>query len=68
MNSSSRASNHVSVNYYLDTDVLGNESVPNIIINETVNVFLKLQSPFLVISNHSSFRVLFDKIASVYFI
>jgi len=46
MNSSSRASNHVSVNYYLDTDVLGNESVPNIIINETVNFFLKLQSAF----------------------
>jgi len=40
MNSSSRASNHVSVNYYLGNDVLGNESVPNIIINETVNFFL----------------------------
>jgi len=46
MNSSSRVSNHVSVNYYLDTDVLGNKSVPNIIINETVNFFLKLQSAF----------------------
>jgi len=29
---------------------------------------LKLQSAFLVISNHESFRVLFDKVASVYFI
>jgi len=32
------------------------------------NFFLKLQSAFLVISNHNSFRVLFGKIASVYFI
>jgi len=29
---------------------------------------LKLQSAFLVISNHKSFRVLFDKVAPVYFI
>jgi len=30
--------------------------------------FLKLQSSLLVISKHNSFQVLFDKIASVYFI
>ena len=29
---------------------------------------LKLQSAFLVISNHNSFRALFDKIASVYLV
>jgi len=46
---------------------IGNESVPKIIINNIINVFFKLQSAFLVIANHNSFRVLFDKIASVYF-
>jgi len=44
-----------------------NESVHEIIINDTINVFLTAIS-ILVISNHNSFRVLFDKIASVYFI
>jgi len=39
---------------------IGNESVPTIF-------FLKLQSAFWI-SNHISFRVMFDKIASVYFI
>ena len=37
---------------------IGSESVPKIIINDTI----------WVISTHNSFRVLFDKIASVYFI
>ena len=47
---------------------LGNESVPNIIISNTINLFFKAAISILVISNHNSFRVLFDKIASVYFI
>ena len=46
---------------------IGIESVPQIIINDTVNFFLTAIS-ICVISNHNSFRVLFDKIASVYFI
>jgi len=47
---------------------IGNESVPKIVINNAVNLFFKTATSFLVISNHSSFRVLFDKIASIYFI
>jgi len=47
--------------------VIGNESVPKIIIIDTINLFLTAIS-ILVTSNHDSFRVLFDKIASVYFI
>jgi len=39
----------------------GNESVPKIIINDTINLFFSI----LVILNHNSYRVLFDKIASV---
>jgi len=46
---------------------IGNENVPKIIINNTQKIFLTAISIFLV-SNHNSFRVLFDKIASVYFI
>jgi len=42
--------------------------VPKIIINDTVNFFLKLHSAFLVILNHNSFRVLFDKILPDIFI
>ena len=37
---------------------LVNESVPKIIINNTINLFLAAIS-ILVISNHNSFRVLF---------
>jgi len=37
-------------------------------INKTANLFFKLKSAFLLISNHNSFRVLFHKIASVYFL
>ena len=47
---------------------IGNESLSKIIINDTI-FFLKLHViDILVISNRNSFRVLFDKIASVYFI
>ena len=41
--------------------------MPKIIINNTTNLFFKTTVSILLISNHSSFRVLFDKIASVYF-
>jgi len=44
------------------------KSVPKIIMNDTIYVFCKTAIRILVISNHNSFRVLFDKIASVYFI
>jgi len=43
------------------------ESVPKIMLNNTLNLFLTAISVF-VISNHNSFRALSDKIASVYFI
>jgi len=47
----------------------GNEIVPKIIMNDRINLFLKTVISILLISNHNSFRgVLFDKIASVYFI
>jgi len=42
-----------------------NESVP---INDTIYLFFKTAIIILVISSHDSFRVLFDKIASAYFI
>jgi len=48
---------------------IGNESFPKIILNDTTNVFFfKTVISMLVISNHVSFRVLFDKIVSVYFL
>ena len=43
----------------------GNEDVPKIIINDTIDLFLELQS---ATSKHNSFKAMFDKIASVYFI
>jgi len=47
----------------------GGESVPKIIPKwHDEFISFKLQSAFFLISNHDSFRVLFDKIASVYFI
>jgi len=46
---------------------IGNESVRKIIINDTIKLFLTAIS-ILVVSNRNSFWVLFDKIASVYFI
>jgi len=51
-----------------DCWLMGNESLPEIIINNRVNLFRKTAIRILVISSHNSFRVLFDKIASVYFI
>jgi len=45
----------------------GNETVPKIIINNTISLFLAAIS-LLLISNHNWFRVLFDRIPSVYFI
>jgi len=46
----------------------GSGNVPKIILNDTVNLFFEAAISILEISNHNSFRVLFDKIASVYFI
>jgi len=40
---------------------IGNENVPKIIINNTRNSFRKTAIGILLISNHNSFRVLFDK-------
>jgi len=51
-----------------DQSVIGNRNVPKIIINNTINVLFKTAINMLVISNRNSFRVLLDKIASVYFI
>ena len=48
-------------------DHMENESMPKILTNDTMNIFLNCNQRF-AISNHSSSRVLFDKIASVYFI
>jgi len=44
--------------------------VPKITISNTIglNLFFKTAISILLISNHNSFRVLFDKIPSVYFI
>ena len=42
--------------------------MPKIVINETINLFLKTAISILVISNYNSFRVLFGKIVSVHFI
>ena len=41
------------------------ESVPKIIINDTINLVFKTASSILVISNDNIFQVLFDKIANV---
>ena len=40
--------------------------MPKIKTDNTINSFFKTAISILVISNHDSFRVLFDKIASVY--
>jgi len=47
---------------------IGNESVPKIIINDTINFVFLTAINILVITNHDSIRVLFDKPASVYFV
>ena len=44
------------------TSVIGNERVLRIITNNTVDLFLKTATVVLEISNHISFRVLFDKL------
>ena len=44
------------------------ESVPNIILNNTINLFFSTAISILLISNRKSLRVLFDKIVSVHFI
>jgi len=41
------------------------QNLPKIIIDDTIYLFLKTAISILVISNHNSFRVSFDKIASV---
>ena len=54
--------------FYCSVDyTIGNESVPKIIINNTINLFLTAIS-ILPIWNHKSFRMLFYKFASLYFI
>jgi len=45
---------------------IGNESVPKIVINDSK--FILTAISILVISNRNSLQVLFDKIASVYYI
>jgi len=46
---------------------IANETVPKILTNYTRNLFFETAISILVISSHNSFRVLVDKIASVYF-
>ena len=48
----------------MNESAVGDESVPKIITNNTINVFLTAVS-ILLISNHNTFRVVFDKVASV---
>ena len=50
-----------------EVDLIGNENVPKIIINDTLIFFLNCIS-ILIISNHKSFHMLFDKIASEFFL
>jgi len=47
---------------------IGNESVPKIIINDTIKFFSLTATSIFVISNQNSFRVLFEKIPPTYFI
>ena len=58
---------HAFINKRDQYEILtGNESVPKIMINNTTNLFFKTAVSILQISSHNSFRVLFDKIASVF--
>jgi len=50
------------------TGATRNSTVPKIITKWHSNFFYETAMGILVISNHSCFRVLFDKTASVYFI
>jgi len=45
-----------------------NRSQPKVTINDAMKFFSQTAISMLVISIHNTFRVLFDKIASVYFI
>jgi len=45
-----------------------NETVPKIAINNAIKIYFLNAVSILVVSNHNSFRVLFDKIASAHFI
>jgi len=47
---------------------VGNESVSKIVINNTINSFVKTAISISLISNYDSFRTLFDKIVSVCYI
>jgi len=53
-------------NYVAAIPCIRNETLPKIIINNTVHFYAAIS--ILLTSNHNSFPVLFDKIASVYFI
>ena len=62
-------SSFLGTRLFLSRAEIGNESMPKIIMNNTINLlFFKTAISILIISNHNSLRVLFDKIASVYFI
>jgi len=50
----------ISRTYNVPILCTGND-VPKIIINGTINLFLKTAMSFLLISNRNNFRVLFDK-------
>ena len=52
--------------YGMPVSEVSNLGVPKIIIDDAVS-FLKTAISILVMSNHNSFRVLLDKVASVYF-
>ena len=54
--------------YKTRSSAIRNSSVPKITINDTMNLLFKTAVSILLIPNHNSFRVLFDKIASADFI
>jgi len=60
--------NGISVGSAVLAQLTGNDSLPKIITNNTINLFIKtaITISILVISDRNNFRLLFDKIASVY--
>jgi len=46
--------------------VIGNESVPKTITNNTINLFFLNSINILLVSNHNTFRLLFDRTASIF--
>ena len=58
----------LSCGFSIKYSFIGKERVPKIILNDTIDLFLKTAIIILVISNHNSFLVLTDKTAFVYFI